>query len=86
MKIKVGDTVLLPSKRPRDWAISGAMDRYLGIKVKVTEVIKVGDYFGDKTNKDMFFRFGGSRPWTFKISEIEKNISTNIKLYKYLNE
>lgn len=70
---EIGDVVILPSKRPRNWASNGEMDCYLGNIVTLTQV-HYGSGYGDFTEApkgiDGQFRFAGANGWTFHTSEI----------------
>jgi len=74
MNYKVGDTVILKSIRPNEWHPFGAMDKFLGNKVKISKLYDNGTHF-------MFNGHGG---WVFNITDIIKKVNNKIKLYKYL--
>jgi len=61
---KVGDIVVLTSKRPNTWNYDGEMDEFLGRVVKLT-------YIG-KTS----INFDGSKIWAFTLSDIERKTTT----------
>ncbi len=63
---KVGDWVILKSKRPEGWNSKGEMDGFLGKTVCITHV----QLFGDKKNAHI--SFDGSNPWQFHASNIER--------------
>jgi hypothetical protein len=61
---KVGDTVVLTSKRPITWSSKGSMDNYLGQTVTITEI------------DNGYFWFDGSEPWSFLLDDIDRKISS----------
>jgi len=79
MRYKVGDKVLLVSKRPFGWTSLGGMDKFLGKTVKIREISK-GLPQLDSTN----FSFENDDDWSFTLGNIEQKIDNTIKLYKHL--
>lgn len=73
---EVGDTVLLPSIRPRNWSSSGEMDRYLGRIVTLT-IVNYGEINLNilmELSKETLvgsIGFSGSSGWSFRTDEIE---------------
>ena len=61
---KVGDIVVLVSKRPDTWNYEGEMNEFLGKTVKLTYVGKIS------------INFDGSKVWTFALSDIERKATT----------
>jgi 2',3'-cyclic-nucleotide 2'-phosphodiesterase (5'-nucleotidase family) len=62
---KVGDEVILISKRPEKWSRLGGMDTYLGKTVTITDI--------DNNN----FKFKDSSPWIFDLDDIAFLLSSS---------
>jgi ribosomal protein S17 len=79
LKYKVGDIVTLPTERPLHWAKSGDMDKFLGQTVQITGI---GGIFSGY-NSTGPFRFEGSCPWLFLLSDLEYKTNIKTKIMKF---